>query len=196
MQKQVINPPAEILFERESTAQFLWRKHKVDYPKEDCLDGSGIITVRKPNNDKSIVKTVLANSAIELVATCISLGHYIPNDDFQPHIPWHDNRDVEEWLEQVKQTTNVTVRFNVKQQIELEVHRNYTNGVYDFSNASDDATVRFKEVMGTIDLCRCDGSERLSLIMAIKHPPKLLPVSVPQGLVMPTKNQILPEVGA
>jgi hypothetical protein len=170
---RIMNPSARVRFQNEASAKKVVDLRKLDYPQADCADGSGKITVSKSQAYDMKLEAV----EIELKADKISIGHYIPNEAFSPHIPWRVNRDntaQEEWLEEeyVKETIRIKINM-MKRIIELESPRYLRNGEFDFSDATDYAIIRFKSVLGPMDICRCNGSLKYSLILALKYPPKL-----------------------
>jgi hypothetical protein len=170
---RIMNPSARVRFQNKESAKQAVDQRRLDYPQADCADGSGKITVSKSLKYDLKLEAV----EIELKADKISIGHYIPNEDFSPHLPWRVNRDnaaQEEWLEEeyVKETIRIKINM-MKRIIELESPRYSRNGEFDFSDASDYAIIRFKSVLGPMDICRCNGSLKYSLILALKYPPKL-----------------------
>lgn len=173
---RVLEPAARVLFYHETSAQEALKKKKKDYPQEDCANGSGTILVSKSHH-YNIKKNEREASSIELKADRLCFGHYMPNEKHQPNLPWRMNRDncaLEEWLEEYAMNAEIVVRIDMVQKcVELKAPRLFgSNDKFDFSSASDYATICFKSLWGPIDICRCDGSDRFSLVFALKYPPK------------------------
>jgi hypothetical protein len=223
--QRIMHPPARVRFRRKEDAVRLLQqcqRHKrqslLPYPKEECRDESGLITVTKSRPYDNMIRDVLEASVVELTANSLALGYYFSKENCNndnnssnnnnnisntsepcqaesstaPRHEEEEEEEEEEWLEEMQIKDSVTVRINlVKRTIELEVPR-HTKGssFFDFRNGKDYATIRFKEVAGYMDLCRCsdnnnnnntnthnnntnhDTSERYSLLLALKHPPQ------------------------
>lgn len=180
------HPPARILFRFKNDAMRVLdgkrRRLLIPYPKQECRDDSGMITLTKSRPYENMIKNGLEASVVELTANSLALGYYFPKENCinSTAVPWNGRgSNDEEWLEEFQSKECVIVRIDsVKRTIELEVPRHGDSSTwFDFRNGKDYATIRFKEIFGFIDLCRCDGNnnnetEQYSLLLALKHPPK------------------------
>lgn len=170
-------------------------------PRIGCING-GYICIKKSRRYKNMTEDVLEGSEIRFSALGLALGHWTSRDVLEKFQQENEGEEFlimplekskmnqTEWLEEKQLRTkgdehDLQVRIDLsKRIIVLSISRptrTTGNDLLDMllsefmSNIQsiDEVTIGFKNVDGTMDLCRHHGGQH-SFIVSLKHPPKLM----------------------